>query len=81
MNENMINEETMGGCESTGTNVSSFGGKLIGGALLVGGIYAAYKLVKKIASKKKMEYVESSSDSEGDVIDADVVEELNKKLN
>jgi hypothetical protein len=82
MEENMMNGEFMDVAEEVApTTGSGIGGKILGGALLAGGIYAAYKLVKKFKAKKGSKYVESKRLEEDDVIDAEDVEELNRKLN
>lgn len=84
--KNIMNEEIMDVAEDiTCTSGSGIGGKLLGGAIVAGLIYGGYKLVKKRkANKESDEYVSvngASKDEDDDVIDAEVVEELNKKLN
>ena len=85
MEENKImNEEVMDVVEAVPSGGSGLGGKLLGGALIAGVAYAGYKLAKKIKSKKDNRYVQANGRSEADeeeVIEAEVVEKLNKKLN
>ena len=83
MDENMRNDELMEATEDlVPRGGSNLGGKLIVGALVAGGIFAAYKLVQKFKSKKEeTNSVPVAEDSEEGVIDAEIVEELNKKLN
>ena len=82
--KNIMNEEIMDVAGDTCTGGSGIGGKLVGGAIVAGLIYGGYKLVKKFKAKKgddKYVSVNGTSEDEDDVIDAEVVEELNKKLN
>ena len=81
MEEKIMNEEIMEVAEDlVPTSGSGIGGKLIGGAIIAGLAFAGYKLVKKFKVKKETQYAEVTGPKD-DVIDAEVVEELNKKLN
>lgn len=82
MEEKIMNEEIMEVVEDfTPCTGSSVGGKFVKGAVVAGLIFGGYKLIKKLRSKKKeTEYVEVDGDDEN-VIDAEEVEKLNKKLN
>lgn len=81
MEEKIMNEEIMEVTEDlVPSGGSGIGGKLVGGAIIAGLAFAGYKLVKKLRAKKEAQYVEVEA-PEDDVIDAEVVKELNKKLN
>lgn len=61
---------------------SNLGGKLVVGAVVAGVGFGIYKLIKKFKSKGEKDAVAVNRyEPEEDVIDAEVVEELNKKLN
>lgn len=83
--KNIMNEEIMDVAEDFVPNGGSgIGGKLLGGALIAGIAFAGYKLFKKFKANKDDKYVlvnGNTEDEDEDVIDAEVVEELNKKLN
>ena len=83
MEEKIMNEELMEVTEDlVPASGSGIGGKLVGGAIIAGLVFAGYKLVKKFKAKKEAQYVGvETPEYEGDVIDAEVVEELNRKLN
>ena len=81
MEEKIMNEELMEVTEDlVPASGSGIGGKLVGGAIIAGLVFAGYKLVKKFKAKKETQYAEVNGHKD-DVIDAEVVEELNKKLN
>lgn len=85
MEETMMNNEVMELVEDNcvPTSKSNLGGKLVCGALVAGGIFAAIKLIKKFKAKKATQYadVQPKTSDDEEVIDAEIVEELNKKLN
>lgn len=83
---NIINEEIMDVAEDIVPNGGSgIGGKLIGGALIAGVVFVGYKLFKKFKSNKEDDhYVQVNDcvqDGDEEVIDAEVVEKLNRKMN
>ena len=82
---NIIENEVVETAEEIVQNSGSgIGGKLLGGALVAGLAFAGYKLIKKFkANKESDEYVQVDSDydEDEDVIDEEMVEELNEKLN
>ncbi len=83
MDETMMNEEMLELVEEVDvpTSGSGLGGKVLGGALIAGAVFAGYKLVKKFWPKKEKVYVQPARISEDEyVVDAQEVEELNKKL-
>ena len=84
MEETMTNNEIMEVTEEfVPSSKSNLGGKLVVGALVAGGIFAAYKVIKKFKAKKENAYANSmpQNSEDDEVIDAEIVEELNKKLN
>lgn len=84
MEEKVMNDGIMEVAEeAVSTGGSGIGGKLGKAAIAAAVIYGGYKLAKKFIPKKKTEVyaeIETTEDEEG-VIDAEMVEELNKKMN
>lgn len=82
MEEKIMNEEIMEATDiGMTTGGSGIGGKLVGGAIIAGLAFGGYKLFKKLKAKKSEKYVDVNGAEDGNVIDAEVVDELNKKLN